>query len=146
MTPNISATGPRAVTFSRFSELAFIPKDDNSSNNWYSSKDNLSFRQALVQDARRMSREIQGAPLDAKILRENLYGCVGIEKFVTKGLAREIQETRRAHVNAVLSEQSLQRQQGVCDIEKLSSVSNKTQWTKERARILATGYSKLLRD
>lgn len=146
MTPNISATGPRAVTFSRFSELAFIPKDDNSSNNWYSSKDNLSFRQALVKDARRMSREIQGAPLDAKILRENLYGCVGIEKFVTKGLAREIQETRRAHVNAVLSEQSLQRQQGVCDIEKLSSVSNKTQWTKERARILATGYSKLLRD
>lgn len=146
MNPIISATRPRAVTFSPFSELSFIPKDDDIPKKWYSSRDALSFRQALVNNARKMPREIQDAPTDAKILREIVYQCIGIHMFVTRGLARQVQETRRAHIDAVLLEQRLQRQQGICDIEKLSNVSNKSRWTKERARILATGYSKLFKE
>ena len=64
--------------------------------------------------------------------------------LVTKGLAKDVAKTRRAHVDAVLLEQSLQKRQGVydlCDIEKLASVSKtRSRWTEVRARKLATGY------
>ena len=136
-------TRPRAVTFSQFSELAFIPKDDIESK-WYSKQETHGFRRALVRDAKQMSRQIEDAPADAMITLEQLYECIGIEVYVTKGLAKDVAKTRRAHVDAVLSEQSLQKRQGVCDlcdIEKLASVSKtRSRWTEVRARKLATGY------
>ena len=62
------------------------------------------------------------------------------------GLAEQMEDMRRAHAAAVLSEQSLQKQQhGVCDPEKLAHVSKiRSKWSKTRARKQATGYSKLL--
>ena len=91
-----------------------------------------------------MSREINNTPAEA-IVPEQLYECVGIEVFVTQGLARRVAEKKRAHVNAILSEQIVQEQQGVSDLKKLSGVSEKSsRWTKERAQKLAVGYSAIL--
>ena len=124
-----------SVTFSQFSELAFIPQDKNTSL-WYSSKERRHFRQALQQDVRRIAREIQ----DDDISQDHVYERVGIEVITNQSLAKRVVETRYAHVKAVLSEQRIQKQQGIYDVDKLASVSQKTAWTSERARVLATGY------
>lgn len=88
-----------------------------------------------------MSRQIEYAPADAMITLEQLYECIGIEVYVTKGLAKDVAKTRRAHVDAVLSEQRIQKRKVVCDIEKLSSVSKtRSLLSKVRARKLATVY------
>ena len=142
---NPTPTRPRAVTFSQFSELVFIP-NDKAESKWYSTQEKHRFRQALIRDARRMSRTFDAAPADG-ILPKNLYECVGIEVLVSQGLARYVAEKKRQHVDAVLSEQRLQKKQGVCDLEMLSRVSKtRSRWTKERARKLATGYCELLND
>ena len=78
---------------------------------------------------------------DSRMLRDsNAHERVGIELYLNKGMKKRVVETKRAHVQAVLSEQSRQRQQDIHDIEELSSVSKETSWTGERAHILATGY------
>ena len=142
---NPTPTRPRGVTFSPFSTLAFIPKDEADSK-WYSRQEKHRFRLVLIRDARRMARTFKAAPADG-ILPEQLYECVGIEVLVTQGLARHAAEKKRKHVDAVLSEQSLQKQHGACDLERLSGVSKTTSsWTTERARKLATGYCELLND
>jgi len=76
--------------------------------------------------------------------KEQLIDCLGIELFITKGAARSAAEVRRAHMDAVLSEQQRQRQCGTCDIGRLSNISQQgSLWTKERALKLAKGYSAL---
>ena len=94
-----------------------------------------------------MSRKFEESSQEAddKVKREHLYECLGIEVFVTRGLARHIEETRRSHMDAVLSEQGRQNERGVYNAELLSSVSHKkTAWSKKRAETLAIGYSKIL--
>ena len=99
------------------------------------SEDTNHFHQGLVQDVRRVSREIQEAGVP-----KYPHELVGIEIFVTEGLARRVEVARREHIRAVLYEQMLQRQQGIYDPAKLSSVSMKTDWLKERARTIAIGH------
>ena len=134
MTQQSNSIAPRSVSFSHFSELVYIPKD-HADKKWYSSQDRQSFRQAFVEDVRRVTREIEeaGGP-------RNQYDLVGLEVFVKEDLARKVQDTRRAHVRSVLSEQMLQRQRGICNNEKLSIVSMKSNWLEKRARIVAMGF------
>jgi len=68
-----------SVTFSKFSELVFIPNDITfSANKWYSSNDYDRFHQVLVQDAIRISNEISDLAADS-IPLETLIECIGIE-------------------------------------------------------------------
>ena len=79
-----------------------------------------------------MSIELEQTASEA-ITPEQLFECMGIEEFVTQDLARHVIEKKRAHVDAVLLEQRLQKQQGVRDPKKLSSVSQKSScWTRNR--------------
>lgn len=137
--------GPRAVTFSQFSELVFIPKDDKMEcNKSYSTQERRRFRQELIREVQKLSRELNDTPTES-ITPEQLVRCVGIEVFVSKGLVRYVTEKKRAHVDAVLLEQSIQRKQCVCDIEMLSEVSRmRSQWARDRAGTLGTGYSKIV--
>lgn len=133
----------RAVAFTQYSELAFIPRDD-AQYKWHSTQDKLLFRQSLIQDINRVSRDFQDAAARATVTPELLQECVGIEPFVTNGLAKHIDEKKRAHIQAVLQEQSLQREQGVCNPERLAMVSMVgSQSTAKRAQAFATGYSKI---
>ncbi len=130
----------KQVTFSQYSSLALIPKDDIRSKN-NSPQDEQRLLQELFQDARRMARILESTPA-YNITPEDLYLCMGIEQFVTPGLAVRLQDVKRKHVRTVLEEQRVQRQQGICDIDKLSFVSKQTSGSsRERAYKLAVGYS-----
>ena len=68
------------------------------------------------------------------MLQEKLTNCLDIESFIIKGAARSATEVRRAHIDAILSEQHLQKQNGTCDIERISNISKKGLFgSKERA-------------
>ena len=139
-----TASRPKSVTFSHFSELAFIPKDKESPRKWYTAQDTHHFRQVMAQDILSVQMKIQRMPQEAVLSPEDLYECVGIEVCLANGLGQRMREARFAHLNAVLFEQNLQRQNGICDLEKLSAVSEKkTLWIKERAHTVATTYSKI---
>ena len=104
---------PSAITFSVYSELAFIPKD-SSENKWYSPQEKTSFWQSLLADARRMKRAIQESPAEAAA-PELVYECLGLEALLDRGVMMEIVRRKSAHVSAVLSEQSRQKSQGSCE-------------------------------
>jgi hypothetical protein len=55
------------------------------------------------------------------------------------------EQSRRSHIAAVLSEQWMQKQNGICDGARLSSVSqNSSCRSAEKARKLAMGYAALM--
>ena len=131
----------KRVTFSPFSELAFIPKDQAESK-WYCGQEMDHLRQELLQDAKRMSREMNSTS-PGSIGPDQLYDCLGLEMFVTPGMARRVADEKQAHVRRVLHEQRLQAGQGILDVRKLARVAEKSQWTRVRAQKLALAYRRL---
>lgn len=139
---------PRAVSFSEFSSLVFIPKanEAESESMWYSTEEKESIRQDLIRDATRMARTMNGTPVRS-ITPEHLVQCIGLEPFVTPGLARRMGQQKRAHVQAVLLEQRSQRTRGISDLDKLASISRDTSGEMtERSHRLAMGYTQLIGD
>lgn len=163
-----------SVTFSKFSELVFIPKDITfSANKWYSSNDYDRFRQVLVQDAIRISNEISDLAADS-IPLETLIECIGIEvrlvqlkwsiksfahlvhfltqpllvvclqRFISKGVGRQLMSKKREHINSVLFECERQKRHDIYDTKNLSNVSaSKSRWAVKRAVAIAAGCSNL---
>ena len=133
----------RAVTFSASSELYIVPelREQGISTTWYSSQDKRDFRRSMVASIQQVTREIEGLPVGVPMTQDQLVNCLGIESFISKGAARTAAQARRAHIDAVLSEQCLQKQNGTIDVERISIISQMgSRWTTERARKLATGY------
>ena len=139
---NTTASNKKSVSFAQYSGLCIIPKAKDINLTWYSSHDHQRFQASLVQDVKRVTRELQG---QATMTPEQLcYECLGIEVLVNEGLARQINEKRRAHISAVLREQRLQAERGVRDIDKIAFESMKrSHWSKERAEKLAMAWSEL---
>ena len=141
----MSTARPRSVTFSPICDVAYVAKEDNPSKKWYSSKDKKYFRRALLRDGKQLSVMVEDLPAEAVLTPDQLLECLGIEIFVTRGLAEHVMQMRHAHIATVLSEHARQEHQGVCNVKRLSSVSKVTsRFLKERAKKLATGYSKIL--
>ena len=139
-----NTTPPQAVTFSEFSELVFIPCDHEKSAKWYSSEDKYRFRQTLIDNVRQLKKEINALSHGEIMTQEQLCKCVGIEMFLTKEASRYAEQAKRTHIDAVLLEQRRQKQIGICDRTRLSTISQKgSGWTNERARKLAAGYAAL---
>jgi len=137
---------PRTITFSEYSDLYFINKDDENSATWYSSNDMLQFRKTLVDDARTASQDLQDLPL-GDMTHQQLCECLGIETLLFSGVARCIQHAKRAHIAAVLTEQSMQRREGICDIERISRVSqNRSRWTVEKSQKFASACAACVMD
>ncbi len=149
-TSNVSSQlPPRRVVFSEYSELVIVPRSDEHtlSTTWYSAQDRYHFRQTLIHEARGVSREIKALPLGDVLSHEQLCDCLGIELFITMGAARKADQARRSHIAAVLSEQCRQKQEGVCDLERLSRVSKRgSELSTVRASKLAAGYAAILMD
>ena len=100
------SSSPKVVSFSKYSEVTLIPKEDiYTSKKWYSPNDRDQFYQNLNEDIKRASRDIA-----QQSLHHRKYECVGIDVFLTEGLAKRLLETKRAHLHAVLSEQNRQRE------------------------------------
>ncbi|KAL7525913.1 hypothetical protein ACHAXR_001212 [Thalassiosira sp. AJA248-18] len=98
----LSPTTGQAVTFSQFSKLVFIPKDDIESK-WYSTQDKNRFRQSFIRDINYHSR------LEATT-SDRLYDCVGLglDPLLNQDLMMRVAGMRRAHINAIHSEQRFQ--------------------------------------
>ena len=73
---------------------------------------------------------------------------MAVEAFLSAlPAARQAEQSRRANVAAVLSEQRRQKHEGICDIERLSSVSmSGSEWSSTKARKLAAGYAAIIMD
>jgi hypothetical protein len=138
----------QAVSFSEYSELYLFPVvEQDISTTWYSSQDKQGFRRSIAASIRGVSREIEELPAGTPMTQEQLISCLGIDKFITMGVATSAAIARRAHIDAVLSEQMRQRQNGICDIDMLSNVSLMGSLrTNDRASRLARGYAALLLD
>ena len=149
MSSNTLSTKHQAVTFAEYSDLVcyHIPIGQDKSSTWYSSKDRHSFRKTMTHDAWKASQEINHLPSGEAMTHDQLTECLGIEMFLVAGTARSAHQARRAHIAAVLSEQTIQRESGICDVERLSSVSKKgSHQSVERARKLAAGYAALVME
>jgi hypothetical protein len=136
----------QAVTFSEHSELYIVPAIEHQEGPamWYSSQDKQGFRRSMVASIRQVSREIRDLPRTAKMTTDQLIDCLGIESFITASAASSMAGVRRAHMHAILTEQSRQRHSGTCDLERISRISQKGSFSsKERARKLAGGYAAL---
>ena len=134
------------MSFSHFSEGTLIPEDEPETK-WYSEEEEANFRQTRLNDVRRVSRAMERTPADAMVTEDQILNCVGIESFVTEGLAQHAEDVRLSHLEAVLFEQIKQKHRGIYDPERLSKISRlRSRWTKERARRLATGYSTFLKE
>lgn len=145
----MASSSPRirsAVSFSEYSQLVFIPNEnDMVDKKWYSSQDHWRLQQQMTRDVRRMVTLLRETDAN-DLTEEQLYGCIGTELFLTEG-ARATAEARRNHIVTVLSEQRRQRQQGVHDAEKLSEISMRlSRHAIEKSQKLAEGYSKLLNE
>lgn len=75
------------VSFSQFSELAFIPKDQMESK-WYSKHELAHIQRELMEDVQR-ARSTNATPL---------LHCLGVEALV-----RRVADEKRAHVRRVLT-------------------------------------------
>lgn len=152
MSNDASATRPR-VAFSQFSQLVVIPGEPRHSDQglredpnerreggvaatWYSRQELNQFRHKLREDITRMSAELRALPTGVRS-QDQRYECIGIELILVHG-ARFAVEKRLAHRNAILSEQDLQEQRGVVDVEKLRHASEqRSLWAQTRAQDVA---------
>eukprot|EP00581_Thalassiosira_minuscula_P010537 CAMPEP_0183712802 /NCGR_PEP_ID=MMETSP0737-20130205/7867_1 /TAXON_ID=385413 /ORGANISM="Thalassiosira miniscula, Strain CCMP1093" /LENGTH=136 /DNA_ID=CAMNT_0025941509 /DNA_START=331 /DNA_END=741 /DNA_ORIENTATION=+ len=129
------------VTFSKYSQLVVIPPDSNEEAKWFSVQEKNQMKRAFFEDVMRVSSQFHlvSPPPDL------LYECVGIEKFLAPGIARRVANEKRAHCHVIVAEKRRQMEQGVCDVEKLSTISKMTSMCAvKRAQSLASSYSQLL--
>ncbi|KAL7539378.1 hypothetical protein ACHAWF_006393 [Thalassiosira exigua] len=74
-----------------------------SCSKFYSRHDRRRFEIQLVQDARRVASVVGGS--SANISHDDLFECIGIEKIMKPENARQAQESRRRHVQAIVARQ-----------------------------------------
>ncbi|KAL7535202.1 hypothetical protein ACHAWF_005087 [Thalassiosira exigua] len=110
---------------------------EHKSDLWFSNAEMERFK----RDAPRSLRDLRSSL--GKISAETLWGVdteefMGLEKFLSVPLAREIQLRQRRHRAAIVSEQRRQRAEGVRDAEVLAKVSeDESGWARRRARTIA---------
>lgn len=109
-----------------------------------SHKDKRRFKKDLMKDTRKMTSILASTDGDS-ITAADLNACVGIELFLSAGLAIRSKEKRIMHSNAILGEHFRQREMGVQDDVRLAKVSKlSSKWSRERAHGLAVGYWEIL--
>ena len=90
----------RAVQFSQCDPTT-IPRNGIQDALVYSEGDILQFRHDAVRIARNM-RELLANNQVEDINQDDLYECIGIEKYLTNGVARGVQRRIAAHTRAIL--------------------------------------------
>ena len=146
-TPGCASTPRPRVRFSQFSQMTMIPKeDDQKKSKWFSKQEQRRFRQAVLNDTRRIRDLLQNTP-PQEITQDELFECVGIENFLSRDLAQQVLRKKRAHVDAILLVQrghhlgTNKKDEEVSHTSKISS-----QWACERARRIAAGYATSLQN
>ena len=132
---------PRVVRFSEICQISWIdhPSPDESNTKWFDEEDNLYFRRELRNDI--MIVRMLAMDPSRGIAQVDIFKCVGIEPFLSRASAMRMLIKRREHIEAIIAEQTRQRDIGTTNVDQLSLVSKKSsRWAQERACELAGKY------
>lgn len=84
--------------------------------------------------------EVLSTPSD-KISASDLSACVGLEVFLSPGLAKRARDKRAIHTKAISEEQFRQIEVNIWDDDRLSRISERSsRWSRERSHGIALGY------
>ena len=146
-----SSSSPRAVSFSTYSQAILLPPpedEDDMESRHYTQEDIRRFQQVLISDVERLRDEL-GSMSPEDINADQMYDCVGLEKFLSPELHRRTVAAMHAHVEAVLEEQGLQLEEQmmggsivVMDRGEVLAAKSRlsSAWSRGRAEELAAGY------
>lgn len=145
-----STKGSNRVRFANRIDTQIVdrPSADELLDRWYSPNDKHQFRKALQRTARKLANILASkADEDEEMSVDELVECVGMEAFLSKGLARHMHEKRKKHSYSVLGEYCCQQQLGVRDDDRLAKVSKlSSKWSRTRAHDVAVGYWEILEN
>ena len=132
----------RRVRFASRSLLSVTApvRDAEAAARWYSQEERDGHKRRLQYDVGRLNRALSAKPLSA-MSSEQLYECVGLERFTSPALLRASRKHRSDHVRAVLDAQAEQRSRGHRDARELARVSWKSSRKScAKAAKIAAGY------
>ena len=111
----------------------------NKSELFYSSEDCRRFEKQRNKDARNMGRILSLPQAHQHVSKEDLYNCIGCEKFMSLDRARRVVRNRRRHANIIVTSQD------GSSPDELASISRKSsEHARGLAQRLAKGYHKNL--
>ena len=114
----------RSVSFSPNASIHPVPKwtPQEHTAAWYTGIDTCLFKLQEGTDAALLRALLANAPC-VQHMPQNTSIYRGLERLLSPQITSEIKERRRTVVKCVLIEQALQRQQGVCDVNRIADVS-----------------------
>ena len=137
-----------AVSFSQVRTYLSSPETARShpeeSSSWYTPEEDGMMRQALVNDMVRMRRKLREATRGnggVTLTQADLEECVGLDAYLNPRLVNQARLRRRAHVAAILQEQTAQRAEGGHQNDGSASLSqvssDSSSWARMRAYMVA---------
>lgn len=131
----------RTVHFSNNIKVIFINSTKAEiKQQWTSYEDRKRYHQTLTEDIS-TARSIFESKPPQLITSDELYQCVGIDKFLSQSVARDMKQRRKNLITAVLTEQCRQKRIGFFDEEDIRRVSEYcSEWARNRAHIIADDY------
>lgn len=118
--------------------------EDEIEARWYSKPERDGLKQQLQHDVRRLVRTLSTTPMSS-IYQEQLYECVGLERFTSRDVLHATTKHRSAHVRAVLEAQAEQRMRRRHNAEELACVSRQSSGRGcAKAAKIAAGYWNVL--
>eukprot|EP00804_Cyclotella_cryptica_P004751 CCRYP_016247-RA/>CCRYP_016247-RA protein AED:0.14 eAED:0.14 QI:0/-1/0/1/-1/1/1/0/157 len=143
--PNLSNTNAsfhpstRVVSFSPTSTLILIdyPSLEDKKSLWYSKEDFDMFKLVLARDISNCSELIEDATSGLLSDDDSLH-CIGLESFVSRGMAQHIAHVKKNHLYRILFEQARQRYLNAYNADALARVSTiSSRWSRRRSRAIA---------
>jgi len=138
----------RSVRFAEMSELAIIEPStvEELDEKWYSKQEYANMKHRYHTDAYLMWKKLSTTPVES-VGKDDLFSCVGMEKFLSSDIWRHTQERRISHIRNIRAVQSRQRMLNLRSDEHLSLLSQQSsEWTVTRAQNLAQLYWDTLKE
>jgi hypothetical protein len=135
-------TDSKQVSFSQdITENCFqYPSRKEVSKRRYSKRDKSIFKQEMKRDIQSIRYQLSITPMEA-VEKEILYGCIGLEAYVTSKVTRFLEEKKQGYARSIVEMQDcLSDEQLAAYAEARSSESS------ERAQQLAASYSSILSE
>jgi hypothetical protein len=138
--PTASDNDSKQVSFSQGIAIVSFqyPSRKEASKRWYSKRDKCLFKQEMQRDIQSIRYQLSITPMEA-LEEEILYGCIGLEAYVSIKVTRFFKEKQREHARSIVEMQDC-----VCDEQLAAYAVARSSESIERAQQLAAGYSSIL--
>ena len=147
MLPTTKTCIQRSVRFAETSELTYTEggTQEEKELRWYSKEEQAYFEDQFETDTCETGQKLATTPM-LLIGQGDLYGCVGMESFLSRDVYMHTSEHRRIHVSTILAAQERQRMLDIRNEEQLSLLSERSsEWTVSRTRNHAAMYWDILK-